>query len=372
MSTTTEPFQLKNIYSPALLQNIADLMSEVWPAFPMQAFLTDVFFDGWQALELKERIRHISICLKRHLPADYRVAAEFIAQAAERRIAERGEQLNFEYGFLTDFIEHHGVDDPDFSIPALERITRYTSAEFAVRPFLLRYPDRMFQQMQAWSEHESPYVRRLSSEGFRPRLPWGMGVPALKRDPSPILPVLERLKNDPAETVRRSVANNLNDISKEHPALVLELARRWQGISPETDWVVKHACRSLLKKGDTTALALFGFEKKENHLVVEEFYCSDQVRIGERLEFGCKIRNLEPATYKIRLEYAIAYQTLSGKISRKVFKIKEVNLEAGQVIQLEKYQRFQDFTTRKHFPGIHQISILVNGVALASRDFEVL
>lgn len=347
-------------------------MSAVWPAFPVDPFLKDVFYPGWQVLELKQRIRHISICLKRHLPADYRAAAEFIALAAERRIKERGEQLSFEYGFLTDFIEHHGVEDPDFSIPALERITRYTSAEFAVRPFLLRYPDRMYRQMQLWSEHESPYVRRLSSEGFRPRLPWGMGVPALKRDPSPILPVLERLKNDPVETVRRSVANNLNDISKEHPAVVLDIARRWQGISPETDWVVKHACRSLLKKGDTTALSLFGFEKKENHLAIDNFHCSAQVRIGARLDFGCSIRNLEPVAFKVRLEYAIAYQTVSGKISRKVFKIKEINLDGGQVIQLEKYQRFQDFTTRKHFPGIHRIGLLANGVELASLDFEVV
>lgn len=372
MATVTEPFLLKNIYSPALLQDVADLMLVVWPSFPVQPFLNDVFFAGWQDLELKERTRHISICLRRHLPADYRIAAEYIAQAAEHRIKERGEQLNFEYGFLADFIEHHGVEDPDFSIPALERITRYTSAEFAVRPFLLRYPDRMYRQMQVWSEHESPYVRRLSSEGFRPRLPWGMGVPALKRDPAPILTVLERLKNDPAETVRRSVANNLNDISKEHPAILLEIARRWQGVSPETDWVLRHGCRSLLKKGDTIALGLFGFEKKENHVIVENFHCSTQVHIGARLDFGCTLRNLESSIFKVRLEYAIEYQTSSGKISRKVFKIKELNLEGNQAIQIEKYQRFQDFTTRKHFPGTHRISMIVNGEAFATRTFEVV
>src|SRR5690606_12733236 len=192
--------------------------------FPVQDFLKSVFDKNWIKLELKERTRHISDQLRRHLPQNYKEATQILMETVRRMLAQSGEKMVFEHGFIPDFVERFGTDEPDVSIPAMETITRWTSAEFAVRPFLLKHPERMFAQMLDWSGHESAMVRRLSSEGFRPRLPWGMGVPVLKKDPSPILPVLEKLKNDPAETVRRSVANNLNDISKDHPGLVLQIA----------------------------------------------------------------------------------------------------------------------------------------------------
>ncbi|MBL7826198.1 MAG: hypothetical protein JNJ57_06165, partial [Saprospiraceae bacterium] len=175
-----QPFQLKNIYNQALLNSFAEVLKNVWSPFPVSKFMNTVFDESWPSLELKQRTRHISKAMRAHLPGPYAEALVAVEKAALHLIAQAGnDQMVFEYGFLADFVEHFGVDDPDISIPALETITRFTSAEFAVRPYLIRYPERMYAQMQDWATHESYAVRRLASEGFRSRLPWGMGVPAL-------------------------------------------------------------------------------------------------------------------------------------------------------------------------------------------------
>lgn len=367
-----QPFLLKNIFSKQLLEQVANEVFSVHPPFDRAAFLSLVFEEKWGSLELKQRARHISNCLQKCLPPDYPTALSLLVKMVEKMVARDGERMAFEWFFLPDFVEVFGVDDFENSIPALEKITRLCSAEFAVRPFLLRFPEKMNPQMLAWSRHESPMVRRLASEGFRPRLPWGMGVPSLKRDPSPMLPVLENLKNDPAETVRRSVANHLNDISKDHPDLALSLAKNWKGTSPEVDWVVRHALRGLLKKGNTQALRLFGFESGQSAAIVSELKCTPELRIGERLFFSFQLQNVGDKPVNIRLEYAIDYQTLSGKTSRKVFKISELTLDAGQSARFDKSQRFQDFTTRKHFSGRHRLEILTNGNVAAGLDFQLL
>lgn len=363
---------LKNIFSRPLIEPFAAEVRAVWPQFDADRFLHLVFDTDWESRELKQRVRHISHALRAVLPPHYPDAVRIVEKTAERYIARHGEKPTFEYTFLPDFVEAHGVDWPDESIAALETITQWSSAEFAVRPLLLRWPERMYAQMLAWSRHPSPMVRRLSSEGIRPRLPWGMGVPALKRDPAPILPILENLRDDPAETVRRSVANNLNDIAKEWPTLVLDIASRWLGHSPETDWVVRHACRGLLKKGNADALAHFGFQQGLQGVEVSALAVPPQLPLGGRLHFSFSVKNTADIPAQIRLEYAIDYQTLSGKTSVKVFKIKELELSAGASEHIARHQSFQDFTTRKHYPGLHRLSIVLNGQMVAEAAFEVL
>lgn len=365
------PEALKNIFSNALLAGFSESVQVVWPPFDRAAFIQRVFDADWPQRELKQRMRHIAQSLRAGLPTDYAEALDVVARTTQSLIEREGEKLAFEYCFLPDFVEIYGVETPDLSLSALETITRWSSAEFAIRPFLLRYPARLHLQMLAWSKHPSPAVRRLSSEGFRPRLPWGMGVPALKRDPSPILPVLENLRADPAETVRRSVANNLNDISKDHPELVLDIAGRWLGQHPDTDWIVRHACRGLLKKGNAAALAHFGFEQTTEGIALENFAFDPDVRIGGVLHFSFALQNNAPVAQAIRLEYGIDYLTGTGKTSSKVFKIKEINLAPAQREDIGRHQRFQDFTTRKHYPGRHRLCIRVNGQIFAEGDFEV-
>ena len=363
---------LKNMFNRPFLQGFAQKVGQHWPALNQDKFLTKVFDREWEQRELKQRMRHIAACLGAVLPPQYPEALQVLLEVTKKLIAEQGEQMAFEYSFLPDFVEVFGLEQPDLSIPALETFTRWSSAEFAVRPFLLHYPERMYPQMLVWAEHSSPLVRRLASEGFRPRLPWGMGISALKRDPAPILPVLEKLKVDPAETVRRSVANNLNDISKDHPALAFELARRWQGLNPDTDWVVRHALRGLLKKGHPEALALFGFEQGVSGIEIEGLQVPVSLQIGATLEFSFLVKNTSRQAQQIRLEYGIDYLTGTGKTSRKVFKIKELILEAGASEQLQRRQRFTDFTTRKHYPGEHWLRILVNGREMTAQGFQVV
>jgi len=363
---------LKNVFSRPLVEGFAQTMQTVWPPFAQSAFAASVFDADWEQRELKQRMRHIAVCLGSALPPDYPQALEIVVRATEHLIAQHGEKMTFEYCFLPDFVEVFGVEYPEKSIPALAAITRWCSAEFAVRPFLLRYPERMYPQMFAWSSHPSPMVRRLSSEGFRPRLPWGMGVPALKRDPSTVLPVLENLKNDPSETVRRSVANCLNDISKDHPDLALDIAGRWQGRHPDTDRVVRHGLRGLLKKGHAEALARFDFDRNVAGIVVENLEMPPTVPLGGELAFSFTVKNTAATSHRIRLEYGIDYLTGSGKVSPKVFKIKETVLAPEQTETIQKRQRFADLTTRKHYPGTHRLRVLVNGKALSERGFVVL
>ncbi|MCC6411640.1 MAG: hypothetical protein IT270_08275 [Saprospiraceae bacterium] len=367
------PEPLKNLVNTSLLRSAGADLKAVYPAFDQDKWEKLVFEDpAFPNLELKQRFRLVAATLRPVLPPDLKEALDVVQKTVQHMIDREGEKLTYLYGFLNDFVEIYAIDEPELAIPVFETVTRWCSAEFAVRPFILRYPERMFRQMMLWSEHPSPMVRRLSSEGFRPRLPWGLGIPALKKDPSVLLPMLEKLKNDPAETVRRSVANNLNDIAKDHPDIVLDIARRWKGISPETDWIVRHASRGLLKKGNASALAHFGFEHGIEGVTVSDLTCDASVHIGDRFSFSFVIHNESTETKTVRLEYTIVYQTKSGKPSRKTFKIKEGKMAPGARETVSRTQRFEDFTTRKHYPGEHKIEIVLNGKTSDSAVFHVV
>jgi 3-methyladenine DNA glycosylase AlkC len=271
--------------------------------------------------------------------------------------------------FIPDLIEVFGQAHPRVSLDAIETITQFTSAEFAIRPFLLNAPDSTMKQMLKWSTHQNDQVRRLSSEGCRPRLPWAMALPFLKKDPSPVLPILENLKADRAETVRRSVANNLNDISKDHPDLVAQIARQWSGKSAETNWIIKHGCRTLLKRAHGKTLDHFGLKADVHVSVTGLKLAKKKIRIGESLTFSFNVSCREKKATNLRLEYAIDYRKASGKASQKIFQIRELGMAPGETLHFIRKQSFRDFTTRTHFPGEHKIYVRVNGQPLASASF---
>jgi 3-methyladenine DNA glycosylase AlkC len=354
---------LKDRFTRQLLEHFADGVQEAYPAFDRAAFLAAVFDDEWAGKELKQRFRAITLALGKTLPADYPAAIEVLEAITDRF---RG----FEYLFFPDFVMVYGLDDWDTSMRALERFTMASSSEEAVRPFIKRDPERMMAQMLAWAEHPNDHVRRLASEGCRPRLPWMMALEDFKRDPSPILPILERLKDDESEYVRRSVANNLNDITKDHPALVIELAHRWYGASERTDAVLKHACRTLLKRGIPEVLALFGFSQ-ETAVTVSGFRLeSDVVPIGGELAFAWELQQDADEPVLVRIDYAIDYVKSNGKTSRKVFKLSERSMPPGSV-SYSRRQSMRDMTTRKHYPGMHRVTLIVNGRAAGSAAFEL-
>jgi 3-methyladenine DNA glycosylase AlkC len=362
---------LKNMYNPGFFEVFSAIVTQVLPKFQKQQFIKQVFDAGWETKELKQRVRTIATVLKDHLPGNYKEQVAAIIRMIEV-CEKKGIKSGFEYIFFPDFIEQYGLAEPDTSLKAIERVTQFISCEFAIRPFLLKYTDKVMKQMLVWSSHPHHHVRRFSSEGCRPRLPWAMAIPQLKKDPSPILPILENLKDDESLFVRKSVANNLNDIAKDHPAVVLQLVKKWKGNSKETDWIIKHGCRTLLKKADYNAYQLFGLNGKISCEISNLKLNKNKIRIGERLGFSFELKNTDKNSSRLRLEYAIYYVKANGKQSRKLFKLAENNYQRHNQYSFMKEQRFQDFTTRKHFPGKHKIGIVVNGQELASKEFMLL
>ncbi|HZH36921.1 MAG TPA: DNA alkylation repair protein [Flavisolibacter sp.] len=361
------PEPLKNVYNPAFFETFTAAVSGVLPRFRTKSFLQQVFNEGWQSKELKQRMRHIAAGLKNHLPGMYKEQVHTIIQIIEQ-LESAGVKGGFEYMFLPDFVEQYGLNDLKTSLQAMESITQFVSCEFAIRPFLLKHPGEVMGQMLQWSRHPHHHVRRFASEGCRPRLPWAVAIPQLKKDPSAILPILENLKKDESLFVRKSVANNLNDIAKDHPDVVAELAKRWKGVSAETDWVVRHGCRTLLKKAHPSTYALFGLDAASVFEVKNLKLSQKCLRIGDRMQFSFLLKTgNEPS--RLRLEYAVYYVKANGEWSRKIFQLTEKIFSPNQTVTFEKVQRLQDFTTRKHYPGQHKLAIVVNGKEVAEKAF---
>ena len=357
--------KLKDILFPKdKVEVFASLLKKYYPSFESTAFVEYVCDDKWKERELKEKMRHATIALKKFLPDDYEKSIGILWKLVPHI-------KGFEAIVLPDFVEVYGQDHWDISLPALGEFTKCGSSEFGIRPFLINNLEVAMEYMLKWADDADFRVRRFASEGCRPALPWAMGIPALKKDPSLIFPILEKLKNDPEEFVRKSVANNLNDISKTHPEKVLEICKRWQGKSKNTDWIIKHACRTLLKKGNKEAMLLFGFANPEK-MGISNFELSDkQVIIGNTFTFNFKLNLETKKEQKVRLEYKVHFVKASGKSLPKVFQMKEVVLKPGNH-DISKKHSFENMSTRKHYPGIHLIEIIVNGVSKAQSEIEVL
>ncbi|WP_432709182.1 DNA alkylation repair protein [Pedobacter sp.] len=364
---------LKNLYNQTFYDTLALALNKVLPGFDPVKFNSLIFNEHFPLMELKERMRHTTLILHKFMPAQFSDAASVIYELInELRLMGCGED-ELAFIFLPDYLECYGIDDVANAVPALEFVTQFVSCEFAVRPFLLKYFDLMMAQMKDWSRHDSAKVRRLASEGCRPRLPWAMAIPMLKKDPSLILPILENLRNDSSESVRRSVANNMNDISKDNPEVVLRLAKAWMGLSKNTDAVIKHGCRTLLKRGHAEILKYYGLDT--HGLLVTDFrVITPQMMMGDALAFSFSIQNGHSAPKLIRLEYGVYYQKANGTLARKVFKISERIFKAGERVAIDRKQSFRPITTKVFYPGEHQLSLIINGVEQKDtiKSFELL
>jgi 3-methyladenine DNA glycosylase AlkC len=361
---------LKDVYSREFYERLADSLEVVIQGFDRRGFRQEIFSPEFTGLELKQRMTHTIEVIGRMLPPDYVEAVEQLKALIYALQAAGHREQSFEYMFLPQYIETRGLDHFDTSVDAFEFITRFTSCEFAVRPFIHRYGQTMLDRMLEWSRHTHEMVRRLASEGSRPRLPWAMALPNLKQDPSPLLPILDNLKRDRSETVRRSVANNLNDISRDNPEFVIKCLRDWRGLGADTDALLKHACRSLLKQGDPETLALFGYDAAG--IEVSRFSVdTPTVLFGESLVFRFNVANRCPERKIIRLEYAIYHRKKNGKLAPRVFKISERELAAGSDEQIGRRHRIKPITTRQYYAGEHRVSVIVNGRETGSIEFEL-
>lgn len=354
---------IHQFFTDSSLNAFADSIQNSWKSFDKSSFLNLVFDENWHTLALKQRMRHVTLCLKNYLPDQYPEAVRILIDIAS-------EVKGFEGMVLPDYVELFGLDDWETSLPALAVFTQYSSSEFAIRPFIIQNPEKAMQFILECAGSPIEGIRRFASEGCRPRLPWAMALPVFKKNPDPIFPVLELLKSDNSEFVRRSVANNLNDISKDHPDKMLQLCSSWAGQSSETDWIIKHACRSLLKAGSTSALQLFGFSNPEEIRIQNLSIKNPAVKIGTDLHFSFTLMHAKPDMQKIRLEYAIDYMKANGKQARKVFTLSEKEFPAGEY-KINSKQSFAEMTTRKHYPGKHQLAVLVNGEEKCLKTFAV-
>lgn len=359
-------------FKPGFIHELSAALATVIPSFNKKAFQEKVFDKEWKHKELKQRTRHIVNVLHDLLPAHFPDAAKIIVKVVEHMRMQPIREGSFGYICLPEYIEVYGTGHYKESVKAMETVTQFMSCEFAVRPFILKYEDKMMKQMLAWSLHKDARVRRLSSEGCRPRLPWAVALPRFKKDPTLILPILENLKEDKDIWVRKTVANNLNDISKDNPELAVGIFKRWLGSSKETDWIVKHAARTLLKQGNTEVMGLFGFKKDKNIVLRELVVSTPQVKMGRDLAFSFDLINKGKQPQVIRVEYGMYYVKANGSHSKKVFKISEREYAPGSTVSVKRKQSFKPITTRVYYPGMHKVSIIINGHEEAISEFELI
>lgn len=357
-------------FQPPFFDTLCAALKLAYPAFNTGAFLAHIYTPDWDNLALKEKLRHTTEALGPALPEDYRAALDVLRRAAAAMPAHDFGSLVF-----ADFVEVYGLNDPDASLPALEQFTQVMSAEFAIRPFILRYPERTLAQMRAWTAHPSEAVRRLASEGCRPRLPWGIALGPLKDDPAPIIPILDRLKLDPSDSVRRSVANNLNDISKDNPDVVLDVLRGWRDAHPDDDriaWIMQRGLRTLVKQGHPEALALLGYPADPAITVHDVALEPESVPLGGAVTLSFAVTSTAQTPQDLMIDYVLYLMRKNGSQTPKVFKLAKRTLAPGETITLSKTQRFRPVTTRKYYPGAHAIAVQINGTIHARVDFEVI
>lgn len=369
-------------FSKAYITTLAADVKAAAPDFDATAFTKSVLDRNWKKRELKDRMHHVADCLHAALARDYKSCIALLTPIVQRRIKEKTN--SFGDMIFPDFVERYGLGDFKTSVRALEIFTAACSSEFAVRPFIVRYPHEMMGQMLQWSKHKSEHVRRLASEGCRPRLPWAMALPEFKKNPRPVLQILENLKSDSSDYVRRSVANNLNDISKDNLEIALQTAERWFGKNAETNAhgrdevanrhggrsslatnaLIRHALRNELKKGNKRALQLFALSHATKARIHELSVSPPKIMIGDPVHIYFVLESR--ADERLRLEYWVHFVKAKGHATRKVFQVYEGEFSARTRRTFRKKHRFQDFTTRKHYAGKHEITIAVNGVAKAT------
>jgi 3-methyladenine DNA glycosylase AlkC len=366
---------LKQFFSPALVRRLADDVARAYPVFDRRAFVTQACA-GLAALELLDRGRHISRALARHLPPDYPAAIDVLLASLGPEHAT-DELLGvgmapFFYLPHTLFVAEHGLDHFDVSMRAQHELTRRFSAESSIRPYIARDPERTFAVLRRWTADRNAHVRRLVSEGTRLRLPWAARVGWLDAHPERVLELLELLKDDATTLVRRSVANNLNDLGKLHPDLLRRTCTRWlDGASSERRALVEHALRSAVKRGDPAALRLLGYGSKAAVAVEDVRFAPPRVAIGGRVAMTLALRSTSRRPQSLLVDVAVHFVKARGHAAPKVFKLKRITLGPRQKVTLATAFSLAVHTTRVPRPGKHAVDVLVNGKTMSAGAFHV-
>ncbi len=362
---------MKNQYGPEVPRTIARMVHAVHPGFEVKPFLRDAL-DGYESLELMPRARYIARALHRHLPADYPEAAEIQIQSLGVRLERTRDHGLGPFIYLPHvlFVAQYGLEHFDVSMRAQYELTQRFTAEFSIRPFLVRYPEETLERLRQWAADPNPHVRRLVSEGTRPRLPWASRLRAFQVDPRPVLGLLELLKDDPELYVRRSVANNLNDIGKDHPDLLVETARRWLVDADENRrWIIRHALRSAVKRADPGALQVLGFGRPGRVAVENPCITPKRARPGGSVTIAFDLVNPSARPLRIMADFQVHYVKANARTNAKVFKLKQVELGPCARVRLSKTISLAEMTTRKHYAGVHRVDAVLNGSVVELGSF---
>jgi 3-methyladenine DNA glycosylase AlkC len=364
---------MKNGLGQPAVTRISQALSKVLTNFPIQDF-EESCLKGLNKLELKERVNHIINILHQYLPIDFKQTSIILISLSN--IWDFGDVddplKSFAAWPIIDYFSVYGLEYPEESLYGLKQLTHLFSAEFAIRPFIVKYPEYCHEQFTLWVKDESNDIRRLVSEGTRPRLPWGIQLKQFVSDPTPNIPLLDTLKSDPSLYVRRSVANHLNDIAKDHPNIVIKTCKQWKTVdSKEVDWVIKHATRTLVKNGCAEVFPLLGFSENPDVAINEISLSSNAIKLGESISFDFTIKNQSNNLQKLVVDYAIYFVKNNGAQQAKVFKLKNIALKPNESMSLNKSFSFKPITTRKYYKGEHKIEILINGKATLAKNLTV-
>ena len=357
----------------------AQQLQRVWPAFDAPRF-TALGVRGLESLELKARAMQVADALEATLPDDFAQAAGILEGAlapAELGDSMAGLQLADDglKGWILwsagEYVARRGLARPERALQALHAFTQRFTAEFAIRPIIVAHPELAFATLRRWTTDPSAHVRRLVSEGSRPRLPWGLQLKALIADPSPTLPLLSALQDDPSEYVRRSVANHLNDIAKDHPAIVARwLEEHLKDASDERRALLQHASRTLIKRGDRRVLSAWGLGRDFRGTAALTI-TPRRVAVGESFTMTLTLRSTARSPQPLVIDYVVHHQKQDGRTSPKVFKGWRVTLPAGGELHLTKRHSLKVVTTRRYYPGKHAVDININGTTGASGHFTL-
>jgi 3-methyladenine DNA glycosylase AlkC len=371
-------YQLKDQFGPSAPRAIASMIRAVHARFPHDEFLEDAL-SGYGPLALTARGQQVAAALHRHLPADYPLAVDILLRSARQphEHVAKGGMAAFLYMPHLFYVARHGLDHFEDSMRAQHALTQLFTAEFSIRAFLEKHPEKTLARLHEWTRDPSAHVRRLVSEGTRPRLPWAPRLRAFQKDPAPVIELLEKIKDDPELYVRRSVANNLNDIGKDHPALLTQVARRWlRDASEQRRWIVGHALRSAVKRADAGALAALGFGGKAAVKLRGVSITPASPRIGEHVTIAFEIRHAENKrrpgrkTQRVMVDLVVHFVKARGT-GAKTFKLKKLELAPGAAVTVSKKIGLQQLTTRKHYPGVHRVEALLNGARLPLGKFQL-
>jgi 3-methyladenine DNA glycosylase AlkC len=364
---------LKHILNEDAVRWLAEGLATADPKFDRRRFIA-ACIDGLERLDLKARAGHIAAAMHACLPADFPEAARIVAASLGPEnppMGQTGLQV-LRYMPHDCFIARYGLDCPQAAFRLQEKLTKRFSCEFSIRFFIERHPEAAGAQLKKWARDGNAHLRRLVSEGTRPRLPWAPRLRAFQKDPTPVIALLEELKDDPARYVRRSVANNINDIGKDHPGLAVELCRRWLiGAPPGRRWIVKHAMRDLVRKSHAGALELFGAHKAPKVKIGRIALAPARLRLGGALRFGFNLASLSARRQDLIVDYVVHFVKANGQTRPKVFKFAKLSLPAGMAVDLSGKVSFADLTTRKHYPGLHKLAAQINGKEYALAQFHL-